>query len=56
MILVITPYKLQMVKLRQKLKERYGDAILQSVDVNTVILLHLHPYFSSELIQFTYIG
>lgn len=33
---VITPYKGQMFKLRDKFKERFGDDILKMVDINTV--------------------
>ncbi|KAJ3217248.1 DEAD-box type RNA helicase [Dinochytrium kinnereticum] len=35
-IAVITPYKLQMSKLRDKFKRAFGDQILQSIDINTV--------------------
>ncbi|KAI8843584.1 AAA domain-containing protein [Chytridium lagenaria] len=33
---VITPYKLQMIKLRDKFKRAFGESILKAIDINTV--------------------
>ncbi|KAI8614903.1 AAA domain-containing protein [Chytriomyces sp. MP71] len=33
---VITPYRMQMLKIRDKFKERFGSSILDYVDINTI--------------------
>ncbi|KAI9331436.1 AAA domain-containing protein [Zopfochytrium polystomum] len=33
---VVTPYKMQMIKLKDKFRERFGEAVLRVIDINTV--------------------
>ncbi|ORY48582.1 P-loop containing nucleoside triphosphate hydrolase protein [Rhizoclosmatium globosum] len=33
---VITPYRMQMLKMKDKFKEKFGDSILDFVDINTI--------------------
>ncbi|KAJ1564797.1 DEAD-box type RNA helicase, partial [Cladochytrium tenue] len=36
---VVTPYKMQMVKLKEKFRERFGDAVTKVLDINTNVAL-----------------